>query len=246
MRMLILTTLLGFAVGMIGTGTGGAIAFFLNNPGRRFMSVILGVSSGLMLAIVCFDLLPESFHIGGYPLAVIGILAGVFIIVIVEHLMPRVDIYKEGFTKESYIKTGILLGIGIAIHNFPEGLAIGSGFMATRDLGIGLAITIAFHNMPEGIAMAVPISVGGVSKFKVFLYTILAGIPMGIGAFIGVLLGEISPALIALCLSFAGGAMLYITCGELIPKSLEIYRGRIPTISIIIGFVVGIVIAVAL
>jgi len=119
--------------------------------------------------------------------------------------------------------------------------------MSTKEnLGLGLAIVIALHNMPEGVAMAAPMTVGGVSKFKILLYTILAGVPMGIGALIGVVLGDISWALISLCLGFAGGAMLYITCGELIPKSIANYRGRTPIISTVLGFILGIIVSGAL
>ena len=91
--------------------------------------------------------------------------------------------------------------------------------------------------------MAAPLKMGGVGRAKILLYTILAGIPMGIGAFIGELLGEISRMFICLCLSFAGGAMLYITCGELIPKTQSIYKSRISTIGMILGIMCGIYIS---
>ena len=91
--------------------------------------------------------------------------------------------------------------------------------------------------------MAAPLKMGGINRLKILLYTVLAGIPMGLGAFVGELLGEISHTLICMCLSFAGGAMLYITCGELIPKTQNIYKGRISTIGMIIGMMCGIIIS---
>jgi ZIP family zinc transporter len=209
------------------------------------MAILLGFTSGVMIAVVCFDLLPEAFGMGGVFISIIGIMLGVGMILGVEQFIPeRVsDKFSDGF---DFVRSGILLGIGIAIHNFPEGLAVGSGFAASDYLGLGLAIVIGLHDMPEGIAMAAPLKMGGINRMKILLYTILAGIPMGLGAFVGELLGEISHTFICLCLSFAGGAMLYITCGELIPKTHNIYKGRISTIGMIVGIICGIIISTSI
>lgn len=238
-------TCIGFLCGMVGTGLGGLITFFLGNPTKRFMAVLMGFTSGIMISVVCFDLLPEAFDMGGVLVSLAGIILGVGMILLVEIFIP--ERVSEKYSEDlSLVRSGILLGIGIAIHNFPEGLAVGSGFAASDYLGLGLAITIGLHDMPEGIAMAAPLKMGGINRLKILIYTILAGIPMGLGAFAGELLGEISSAFICLCLSFAGGAMLYITCGELIPKTQNIYKGRVSTIGMIVGIMCGIVISKSL
>ena len=136
--------------------------------------------------------------------------------------------------------------MGIAVHNFPEGLAVGSGFAAQNSIGLRLALIIALHDMPEGVAMAVPLKLGGYSPFQVLLYTIIAGIPTGIGAFFGELLGGLSNIFISLCMGFAGGAMLYITCGEIIPKTQSVHKGRISTAGMIIGMLCGLYISTVL
>ncbi len=248
MNRLVAITLIGFICGMVGTGLGGVITFFIKNPTKRFMAVLLGFTSGIMLSVVCFDLLPEAFRIGGMELSLMGIGIGVVAILVLDQLLPKRIVSKKSSANKTeaalaFIKSGLLLGVGIAMHNFPEGLAVGSGFAANDSLGLGLAIVIGLHDMPEGIAMAAPLKMGGVSKFRILIYTILAGIPMGFGALIGELLGEISYQFICLCLSFAGGAMLYITCGELIPKSQSIYKGRISTIGMLVGIMSGIYIS---
>lgn len=238
-------TCIGFLCGMVGTGLGGLITFFLGDPTKRFMAILMGFTSGIMISVVCFDLLPEAFDMGGILVSLAGIILGVGMILLVEIFIP--ERVSEKYSGDlSLVRSGILLGIGIAIHNFPEGLAVGSGFAASDYLGLGLAITIGLHDMPEGIAMAAPLKMGGINRIKILLYTILAGIPMGIGAFAGELLGEISSDLICLCLSFAGGAMLYITCGELIPKTQNIYKGRVSTLGMIVGIMFGIVISKSL
>lgn len=87
--------------------------------------------------------------------------------------------------------------------------------------------------------MAVPMKNGGMSKGKVIFYVLLSGITTGIGAFFGAVVGGISEQIIAICLSFAAGAMLYIVSGELIPESNKLYHGRMTALGNIIGFILG-------
>lgn len=88
--------------------------------------------------------------------------------------------------------------------------------------------------------MAVPMKNGGMKASKVIFYVILSGITTGIGAFFGALIGGISQTVIAMCLSFAAGAMIYIVSGELIPESNKLYHGRMTSIGNIIGLLLGI------
>lgn len=241
MNRIFAITMIGFISGMVGTGLGGAMVFFLKNPGKKLMGTLLGFTGGIMLAVVCFDLMPHAFDIGGMAIGFAGILLGVAAVFFADSFMPEVTEIRNisaGLDK-TFIKSGILLGLGIALHNFPEGLAIGSGFAAGESMGLSIALIIALHDIPEGIAMAVPLRIGGYNRLKIVLYTILAGIPTGIGALFGALLGDISSVFVSLCLGFAGGAMLYITCGELIPKTQTLYRGRVPTIGTLAGLLLG-------
>ncbi len=240
MNTVIVSTLLGFVVGIVGTGAGGIAAFMLKRPSRRFMGTVLGLAGGLMIAVVCFELLPEAFELAGLTTGIAGIILGVVLVTIIDLLVPDRDFTQRNIRDWGYIRAGIILGLGIAVHNFPEGLAIGSGLAADLRLGLSLALAIGIHNMPEGLAMAMPMMIGGYSRVRILLATVIAGVPMGFGAFVGMLLGEISPQLVSLCLSFAGGTMLYITCGELIPKSQNVYRGRASAFGIILGIIAGI------
>lgn len=140
----------------------------------------------------------------------------------------------------SLLKTGVIVSIGLALHNFPEGLAIGSGFGASIKLGYSLAIAILLHDIPEGVSMAVPMKNGGMRISKVIFYVILSGVTTGIGAFFGAFFGTISESVIAICLSFAAGAMLYIVSGELLPESNKLYSGKMSSIGNVLGFILGI------
>ena len=82
---------------------------------------------------------------------------------------------------------------------------------------------------------------GGMNPIKVVFYVILSGVTTGIGVFFGAILGGISQEVIAMCLSFAAGAMLYIVSGELIPESNSLYHGRMTAIGNIVGFLLGMI-----
>lgn len=88
--------------------------------------------------------------------------------------------------------------------------------------------------------MAVPMKNGGMKTSKIIFYVVLSGITTGIGAFFGALLGGISQEIIAMCLAFAAGAMIYIVSGELIPESNKLYQGRMTAIGNIAGLLIGI------
>lgn len=242
MNEILKTTLLGLFFGTFGTTIGGVLGVVIKRNSNKFLSFILSFASGLMMAVICFDLVPEALEISNMYSVILGVLIGIISMIFCDIIVQKKFSIKEieYSSKNDLLKTGIIVSIGLAIHNFPEGLAIGSGFEASLKLGLGLAIAICLHDIPEGISMAIPMKNGGMKKSKVIFYVILSGVTTGIGAFFGAIVGSISEAVIAVCLSFAAGAMLYIVSGELIPESNKLYRGRMSAIGNMIGFIIGI------
>lgn len=235
------TTLLGLFFGTFGTTIGGIIGCFFYKVSNKFLSFILSFASGLMMAVVCFDLIPESLNISNVLITILGILIGIIQMIICDFLVENKFNKKETIKQNSLLKTGIIVSIGLAIHNFPEGLAIGSGFNVSAKLGLGLAISICLHDIPEGISMAVPMKSSGMKIWKVIFYVVLSGVTTGVGAFFGAIIGNISDDVIAIALSFAAGAMLYIVSAELIPESNKLYKGRKGSLGSVIGFLIGII-----
>lgn len=235
-------TLIGFLAGIIGTGSGGLISLVLRKPKNELLSFVLGFSGGIMLAIVFTDLLPEAVEIGGLIPAILGLIIGTLLILMMDILLPHTHFFQGTDEYACYVRTGAMLGLGIAMHNLPEGLAIGAGYMASPSLGLGLAITISLHNIPEGMAMAAPMCAGGVNLKRTLFYTGLAGVPMGIGAFLGASLSNISPIFLSGALGFAGGAMLYIVFDELIPDAQKLAKGHSGTFGAVFGAIFGIII----
>lgn len=208
---IIKTTLLGLFFGTFGTTLGGIIGVVIKQHSNKFLSFILAFASGLMMSVICFDLLPEALGISNIVNVIIGTIFGIVVMIFCDLLVERKFSVNQKFKyNNSLLKTGIIVSIGLAIHNFPEGLAIGSGFEVSLKLGLSLAIAICLHDIPEGISMSVPMKNGGMKISKVIFYVILSGITTGIGAFFGAIIGSISQVVISICLSFAAGAMLYI------------------------------------
>ncbi len=233
MKNILIITLYGFVVGMAGTGLGGLASLFVKSS-NKVLSFLLGLTGGFMMFIVTFHLLPESFLLGGLYTTLMGILLGVMLIVLVENNLDKK-------ISSSFTRSSLLLGISIAVHNFPEGLALGSSFLTMADLGPTLSLAMLLHNIPEGLSVAIPLRINRNSPWKILFYTILTGIPTGIGAFFGAYMGMLSSRFIALCLSFAGGTMLYIICDEIIPGAKVLHKGRASSLGVLLGFIFGII-----
>lgn len=236
---IIAATVVGTIAGVGGTGMGGAMALQFRCLSTRAYSVILGFSAGVMISVVAFDLMPEAIQLGGLAVAIGGVVAGVILVSLLD-LLPHTHFMASDAESSRFYKTGVIVGLGIAMHNLPEGLAIGAGYAHDVTLGLGLALVIAVHNFPEGMAMACPMIIGGVRPVRVVLSTMAAGMPMAAGALLGSAVGSVSPILLAVCLGFAGGAMLFVTCDELIPDAQELSTGHSGSFGIIAGVIFGI------
>lgn len=204
MEHIIQTTCIGLFFGTFGTTIGGILGVTMKNISNKYIGFILSLAAGLMTAVVSFDLIPEAMHVAGISQVILGILAGIITMILCDVIVNK-KFSKAKSKGNSLLKTGIIISIGLALHNLPEGLAIGSGFEASLVLGYSLAIAIALHDIPEGISMAVPMKQGGMKVNKILIYVFLSGVTTGVGAFLGAIIGGISEAIIAMCLAFAAG-----------------------------------------
>jgi len=232
--------LLGLLPGVIGTGAGGLLSIFVKKPTPRLTGTILAFAAGVMLSIIFLELIEESVAFSGHWAAVAGLSLGLLIFYLLDRFLPHHhSITEEETVFGEYLKKGTLLALGIGLHNLPEGLAIGTGFIGSPELGLSLAILIGLHNIPEGMAVAAPLRQGGLSFSKVLAITALAGVPMGLGALVGALIGSISVFVLGLSLGFAAGAMLYIVCDELIPDAYESAGAHFSITGIFAGTILG-------
>ena len=250
---------ISIVAGICGTGLGGLLTVLLGSRSDQMISVFLSFAGGVMTSIVFFELIPEAKELSNTTITVVGLFLGIIVVLILNYILDRIsnagdkkaalhetyeDFYhgKEVITsKAKMLRSGMLMLVAIGLHSLPEGLALGAAGGHDVSLGLKLAFMIGVHNVPEGMAIAAPFTSGGVSKGKVVVLTLLAGVPTVIGAVIGVLLGSISDTTVALAFSIAGGAMLYVVYGEVLPQSMMMSKNRIPTITSLVGIVFGLV-----
>ncbi len=152
MGEIIKTTMIGLFFGTFGTTIGGIIGVTTKKHSKKFLSFVLAFASGLMMAIICFDLLPEALEISNIITTMLGVVLGISMMILCDKVVEKKFNVEETYLNKNntLLKTGIIVSIGLAIHNFPEGLAIGSGFGASIKLGLSLAIAICLHDIPEG------------------------------------------------------------------------------------------------
>jgi ZIP family zinc transporter len=143
--------------------------------------------------------------------------------------------YRTPVLDPQLLKSGILIAIGITIHNFPEGVAVGAGYMQSPQFGLFIAIAIMLHNIPEGIATALPLRQSGLSRWDAFWVAFFSGLVEPLGALAAALFLVSFKSLIPGALAFAGGVMVFITLDELVPAAREHGHEHFTAMGIISG-----------
>jgi ZIP family zinc transporter len=208
--------ILGLIAGL-GTCLGALLVVAFGRLGTATISLMLGFASGIMTAVIIFDLLPSSLRYGSLAATLTGFAGGLI-------LMACLDLGLNIFAPSlvggrGYLKMGYLIAAGIALHDLPEGFAIAAGFAAAEKLGPILVLAIGLHNIPEGMATAAPLRYGGMGAGRVVWLNAIISLVTPLGTMVGLVLVEASYTFIGLLLAFAAGAMTYIVLGELAPES---------------------------
>lgn len=253
---------LGLLIPFLGTMLGSGMVFFMRKKmNRKVEKLLLGFASGVMIAASVWSLLIPAINMAeeqekvAWIAPAIGFLLGMLFLLILDSVIPHIHLDKEkpeGI--KSKLKKTTMLVLAVTLHNIPEGMAVGVVFagMLAQNTGItltgafALAIGIAIQNFPEGAIISMPLKSEGVSKPRAFLYGTLSGIVEPIGACITILLTSTVVPILPYLLSFAAGAMIYVVVEELIPESQMGEHSNIGTIGVAIGFVIMMILDVAL
>ena len=253
----------GLMIPFVGTAAGAACVFFLKNELKPLVQkALLGFASGVMVAASVWSLLIPSMDMASgmgrmafFPAAA-GLLLGVFFLLLMDRVIPHLHLgssVAEG-PKTSLKKTTMLV-LAVTLHNIPEGMAVGvvfAGAMAqnsgiTAAAAFVLTAGIAIQNFPEGAIISLPLkSEGHTTRKRAFVYGALSGIVEPAAAFITILLAELIQPALPYLLAFAAGAMLYVVVEELIPEASEGEHSNIGTIGFAVGFVIMMILDVAL
>lgn len=238
-RALLVTSIAGMSAAI-----GGVIGILFKKENKKFISFVLGFAAGVMIGISFFELLPESIESTGFIRAGIAFFVGAGIMFAIDSLVPHEYIgQKERInekTDKKLLKTGIFIALGIAIHNFPEGMAVFYSTIYDFRLGVTIAVAVAIHNIPEGIAVATPIYAATGSRAKGFLFALLSGLAEPLGAILTAvfLLPFLTESLLGLFLAGISGLMVYISVDELLPVSQSYGYIHIPILSFFGGMAV--------
>ena len=231
---------LGFFTAWIGMLAGMIFSVITVNRGNKFKGTMLGIIGGIMLSIVCFDLLPESLEVGNLYTAIIGIILGLILATTLDGKLEFNHTSLPRSKSQNLFKGALLMAIGTGIHNIPGGIALGSLFYVSYIKGIQMALVLILHGIPEGMAIGIFLRESNSKMFLLILISVLTSIPMGIGSLLGGLISETSPYITSISLSFAGGMILYVVLRETLQESRNLWKGRLTTIGNILGIILGI------
>lgn len=243
-----------FVAGILGPLIGGLLAI-KGNKDDISLAMMLALSLGMMLAMVSFDLIPESLEGLNIYCVVAIILVCVAIMLIMDdklhhhhHLIQESsqdlhhhDEVFDHVQNKTYIELALMMIVSVGLHNFPEGLAIGSSMLHTFYSGLFMAILLMLHNIPEGMGMMIGLLKGNVPKVKALSIVICSGIPTILGGLIGVIFGNLNEAFISIFLSIACGCMLYVIFFELIPQIHLLANRKKVILCELLGFLLGFV-----
>ncbi len=229
----------------LSTGIGSAMAFFAKRTNTKFLSIALGFSAGVMIYVSFVEIFVKAKEeLTGYMgehsgtwVTVLSFFGGMLLIALIDKLIPKkenphevnlienmTEDQREKKKKEKKLmRMGLMTGLAIGIHNFPEGLATFTAALADPNLGIAIAVAIAIHNIPEGIAVSVPIFYATGSRRKAFKFSFLSGLSEPIGALVGylILMPFMGPLLSGIVFASVAGIMVFISFDELLPAARE-------------------------
>jgi ZIP family zinc transporter len=235
---LLLSTLAG-----LSTTLGSLAGIFFREPGSRFMSLTLGFSAGVMLLLSFMELLAGGIAAVGFVPAYVAFFVGLVVMLLLDVAIPHQYMAEDGSSEgrdASLGRTAVLVALGIAVHNFPEGMATMTGALQDLSLGAAIALAIALHNIPEGLAVSVPIYAATGSRAKAFLWSFLAGVAEPVGAAVAavVLLPFLNGAVLGLLLSAVAGVMVFISLDELVPVSRSFGEAHLSIVGVLFGMAV--------
>ena len=244
-----MTIFKGILIPFLGTSLGAACVLFMKkNLHYLVQRALTGFAAGVMVAAGVWSLLR-------FVPAAVGFMLGVFFLLFLDRAIPHLHMNAtEPEGAKSGFKRTTMLVLAVTLHNIPEGMAVGvvyAGWVADHHAisaagALALSLGIAIQNFPEGAIISLPLRSEGMGKGKAFVYGVLSGVVEPVGAVLTILLAQFIIPVLPYLLSFAAGAMIYVVVEELIPEMSEKPHSNIGTIVFALGFVLMMILDVAL
>lgn len=260
-----MNVLYGILIPFLGTTFGAACVFFLKKEiAPKMQKFLLGFAAGVMTAASVWSLLipaidaSEKMGTFAFVPATVGFALGIAFLFLLDILIPHLHVGSdspEGMGGKKLGKNAMMF-FAVTLHNIPEGMAVGVVFAAFISGGAGvevglaaamaLSLGIAVQNFPEGAIISMSLAGSGERKSKAFAYGVVSGVVEPIAAVVTILLKQWIVSVLPYLLAFAAGAMIYVVVEELIPESSAGEHSNLGTIGFSLGFVVMMVLDVAL
>ena len=256
-----ISVLAGVLIPFIGTSLGASLVFVLRSSiSESLQKILTGFAAGVMVAASFWSLLQpalESSEAMGslsFVPAAVGFLIGVGFLLLLDVVTPHMHMDQQDEGPKSGLKRTTKLILAVTLHNIPEGMAVGvayAGFLSgntgiTAAGALALALGIAIQNFPEGAIVSMPLRAEGMSKGSTFLYGVLSGVVEPIAALVTIFAAGAVVPVMPYLLAFAAGAMMYVVVEELIPEMSEGKHSNWGTIAFSLGFVLMMILDVAL
>lgn len=245
------------------TAIGAASVFLFKSVNRKILDFLLGFAAGVMIAASFWSLLAPAIELSrsrGLPAwfpPASGFFLGAAFLFLLDKILPHLHLFlpenlSEGL-KTHWHKTTLLV-MAITLHNIPEGLAVGVAFgalsagasSASLSGAIVLALGIGLQNLPEGLAVSGPLRRAGFSPGRSFFFGQLSGLVEPVAGVLGALAVSKMLFFLPYALAFAAGAMIYVVVEEVIPESQQSNNSDYSTVGLIIGFLLMMILDVAL
>lgn len=244
MNLLIMIIVLTALSGIGGTGIGAVLSTTVQKGSNKAMSLLLSFASGTMISIVCLDLFHDALETGiSKGGMAIFVIIGFLTVYLLERVMDRKAEQARSQMSRKMMTAGIAMMVAVACHNIPVGMTIGASSVSHGNLigspAMTLALFIGIHNIPEGMAICAPLLAAGMPKGKAVLLTAMSGAAIILGGILGYWIGDMGDMGLAVSLSFASGAMLYVNFGEILPEANALYRGKMPAFFTVLGILLG-------
>lgn len=204
--------------------TVAAVLVALRLRNRVAIAAGIGFSTGIMVLISLFELVPEAHASAGPHQTAALVALGAGCLWLANQLIPHAHLVREhGVVDARLVRTVYLVVFGLILHDVPEGFAMANAYVADPSLGVLVAVAIALHNLPEELAMAIPAMSFKSTRF-LLVAAALSALAEPLGAVIGLFAVHLQPAMNAWFVAFAAGAMLFISFDELVPMARRYHR----------------------
>lgn len=244
----------------LATGIGSLIAFFTQSTNKKFLSIALGFSAGVMIYVSLVEIFVKAKDAltathgdtKGYWLTLVGFFGGMLVIALIDRFIPKasnphevktvedVQYAQEHAEAERLMRMGLFTALAIAIHNFPEGIATFMSVIQDPSVGVAVAIAVAIHNIPEGIAVAIPIFYATGKKMKAFKWSFASGLSEPLGALIAflILMPFLTDTMFGIVFAGVAGIMVFISIDELLPAAKKYDEAHSSVYGLVAGMAV--------